>query len=88
MSEEKELEQQGEIAADFIEEFLDVADLDGDLEIEFKKERVYISVQSDAKSNLGKISDPDTVEAGTFGCSGQDRRDEQIDPRHWWVAAG
>ena len=63
MSEEKELEQQGEIAADFIEEFLDVADLDGDLEIEFKKERVYISVKSDAKSNLGKISDPDTVEA-------------------------
>ena len=63
MSEEKELEQQGEIAADFIEEFLDVADLDGDMEIEFKKERVYISVQSDAKSNLGKISDPDTVEA-------------------------
>jgi len=63
MSEEKELEQQGEIAADFIEEFLDVADLDGDLDIEFKKERVYISVQSDGESNLGKISDPDTVEA-------------------------
>jgi spoIIIJ-associated protein len=63
MSEEKELEQQGEIAADFIEEFLDVADLDGDLDIEFKKKRVYISVQSDGESNLGKISDPDTVEA-------------------------
>ena len=63
MNEEKELEQQGEIAADFIEEFLDVADLDGDLDIEFKKERVYISVQSDGESNLGKISDPDTVEA-------------------------
>jgi spoIIIJ-associated protein len=63
MSEEKELEQQGEIAADFIEEFLDVADFDGDLDIEFKKERVYISVQSDGESNLGKISDPDTVEA-------------------------
>jgi len=42
---------------------LDVADLDGDLDIEFKKERVYISVQSDGESNLGKISDPDTVEA-------------------------
>jgi len=63
MSEEKELEQQGEVAADFIEEFLDVADLDGDLDIEFKKERVYISVQSEGESNLGKISDPDTVEA-------------------------
>ena len=63
MSEEKELEQQGEIAADFIQEFLDVADLDGDLDIEFKKERVYVSVKSDGESNLGKISDPDTVEA-------------------------
>jgi spoIIIJ-associated protein len=63
MSDEKELEQQGEIAADFIEEFLDVADLDGDLDIEFKKERVYISVQSEGDSNLSKISDPDTVEA-------------------------
>jgi len=42
---------------------LDVADLDGDLDIEFKKERVYVSVKSDGESNLGKISDPDTVEA-------------------------
>jgi spoIIIJ-associated protein len=31
MSKDTELEQEGEIAADFIEEFLDVADLDGDL---------------------------------------------------------
>ena len=47
MTSEQELEQEGEIAADFIEEFLDVADLDGDLEIEFRQERVYISVTSD-----------------------------------------
>ena len=92
MSDEKELEQQGEIAADFIEEFLDVADLDGDLEIEFKKERVYISVQSDAKSNLGKISDPDTVEAvqelARLAVQAKTGEDEQIDPRYWWVASG
>ena len=63
MTSEQELEQEGEIAADFIEEFLDTADLDGDLEIEFRQDRVYISVTSEGESNLGKISDPTTVEA-------------------------
>lgn len=63
MSREQELEQEGEIAADFIEEFLDTADLDGDLDIEFRQDRVYISVSSDGESNLGKVSDPETVEA-------------------------
>jgi spoIIIJ-associated protein len=63
MTEEKELEKEGEIAADFIEEFLDLADLDGDLEIEFRQDRVYLSVAADGESNLGKVSSPDTVEA-------------------------
>lgn len=63
MTSEQELEQEGEIAADFIEEFLDTADLDGDLDIEFRQDRVYISVTSDGESNLGKVSDPNTVEA-------------------------
>lgn len=63
MTSEQELEQEGEIAADFIEEFLDTADLDGDLDIEFRQDRVYISVTSDGDSNLGKVSDPNTVEA-------------------------
>lgn len=63
MTEEKELEKEGEIAADFIEEFLDLADLDGDLEIELRQERVYLSVAADGESNLGKVSNPETVEA-------------------------
>ena len=63
MSREQELEQEGEIAADFIEELLDTADLDGDLDIEFRQDRVYISVTSEGESNLGKISDPNTVES-------------------------
>lgn len=63
MTEEKDLEKEGEIAADFIEEFLDLADLDGDLEIEFRQDRVYLSVAADGESNLGKVSSPDTVEA-------------------------
>lgn len=60
---EKDLEQESEIAADFIEEFLDVADLDGDLDIEIKADRVYISVNAEGESNLEKISDQDTVAA-------------------------
>ncbi|SCX04512.1 R3H domain-containing nucleic acid-binding protein [Candidatus Aquiluna sp. UB-MaderosW2red] len=63
MTTEQELEQEGEIAADFIEEFLDSADLDGDLEIEFRQERVYLSVSSEGDSNLSRISDPNTVDA-------------------------
>lgn len=63
MTEEQDLEKEGEIAADFIEEFLDLADLDGDLEIELKQERVYLSVSSEGESNLGKVSDPETVQA-------------------------
>jgi len=63
MSTENDLEKEGEIAADFIEEFLDLADLDGDLEIEFKQDRVYLTVDSEGESNLGKVSDPETVTA-------------------------
>ena len=63
MTTENELEKEGEIAADFIEEFLDLADLHGDLEIEFKQECVYLTVDSEGESNLGKVSDPETVNA-------------------------
>ena len=60
---EVDLEKEGEIAADFIEEFLDLADLDGDLEIELRQERVYLTVSSEGESNLGKFSDPDVVQS-------------------------
>jgi spoIIIJ-associated protein len=63
MTEENQLEKEAEIAADFIEEFLDLADLDGDLEIELKQERVYLTVASDGESNLGKVSDPEVAQA-------------------------
>lgn len=63
MTEENQLEKESEIAADFIEEFLDLADLDGDLEIELRQERVYLTVASEGESNLGKVSDPETAQA-------------------------
>ena len=39
-----ELEQEGEIAADYIEGLLDVADLDGDIDMDVEGERAVVSV--------------------------------------------
>src|SRR5690606_23690821 len=35
---------EGEVAADYIEELLDICDLDGDIDIEAKNDRIYLSV--------------------------------------------
>lgn len=59
-----EMEQEGEFAADFLEEFLDIADIDGDLDIAVVNERPLISITSElASSNLKLLSDPETVTA-------------------------
>lgn len=59
-----QLEEEGDIAADYIEELLDIADLDGDIEIDTRGGRAYLSVTSseDAES-LRLLSKPDTVAA-------------------------
>jgi len=55
---------EGDIAADYIEGLLDIADLDGDLEIEVQGERVTITVTDPAGgASLRALSDPDTVAA-------------------------
>ena len=59
----KQLEEEGEIAADYIEELLDIYDLDGDIDIDVRQGRAYIEVTSDSDSNLRLLSEPDTVEA-------------------------
>jgi spoIIIJ-associated protein len=38
------LEQEGDIAADYLEELLDIADLDGDLDMDVEGERAVVSV--------------------------------------------
>lgn len=38
------LEQEGDIAADYLEELLDIADLDGDLDIDVEGDRAVVSV--------------------------------------------
>ncbi len=56
------LEEEGEIAADFIEELLDIADLDGDLDINIRNGRVYLSVDS-SSDDLKKLGDAKVVGA-------------------------
>lgn len=41
------LEEEGDVAADYLEELLDIADLDGDIDIEVRGGRVYVSVESE-----------------------------------------
>lgn len=41
------VEEEGDIAADYLEELLDIADLDGDIDIEIRSGRTYISIVSD-----------------------------------------
>ena len=39
-----DIEAEGDHAADYIEELLDIADLDGDIDIEVRNDRTYLSV--------------------------------------------
>jgi spoIIIJ-associated protein len=59
----KALEEEGDIAADYLEELLDIYDLDGDIEIDVRQGRAYLEVSASDDSNLKLISDPETVEA-------------------------
>ncbi|MCU1638355.1 MAG: DNA-binding protein [Microbacteriaceae bacterium] len=58
-----QLEEEGDIAADYIEELLDITDLDGDIDIDARDGRAYLSVNSSSESNLRILSKPDTVVA-------------------------
>jgi spoIIIJ-associated protein len=59
----KALEEEGEIAADYLEELLDIFDLDGDIDIDVRGGRAYLEVTAGENSNLRLISEPETVEA-------------------------
>ncbi|WP_286346841.1 protein jag [Frondihabitans sucicola] len=56
-------QDEGDIAADYIEELLDILDLDGDIDIETRGGRSYISVDSAGENDLHLLSKPDTVTA-------------------------
>ena len=45
------LEEEGDIAAAYLEELLDIADIDGDIDIEVRNGRTYISIVADEESD-------------------------------------
>ncbi len=57
------VQDEGDIAADYLEELLDIADLDGDIDIESRAGRVYLSVESDQPDDLRLLSKSDVVSA-------------------------
>jgi spoIIIJ-associated protein len=60
------LEQEGEIAADYLEELLDIADLDGDIDMDVEGERASVSIIGDSGSrDLNKLvgQDGEVLEA-------------------------
>jgi len=58
---ESSLDNEGEIAADYLEELLDIADLDGDIDTYTEGGRAHVSVITDATLLVGK--DGEVLEA-------------------------
>jgi spoIIIJ-associated protein len=55
------LEDEGEVAADYLEELLDIADLDGDIDIDVENGRAAVSILADpvATRSLRRLTGPD-----------------------------
>lgn len=49
------LEEEGEIAADYLEELLDIADLDGDIEIDVENDRASVEIVADDPDALDRL---------------------------------
>jgi spoIIIJ-associated protein len=46
------LEEEGEVAADYLEELLDIADLDGDIDLDIKHDRAAVEIVSEDSPEL------------------------------------
>ncbi|MGC0141879.1 protein jag [Pseudactinotalea sp. Z1732] len=61
------LEEEGEIAADYLEEFLDIVDLDGDIELDIDHGRAAVEIvaESDSQARLSRLvgSDGEVLDA-------------------------
>ncbi|WP_405490946.1 protein jag [Streptomyces sp. NBC_00096] len=49
------LEQEGEIAADYLEGLLDITDLDGDIDMDVEADRASVSIVSESARDLQKL---------------------------------
>lgn len=59
----EQLEQEADVAADFLEELLDIVDVEGDLALDVRAGRAYVSVEADDTDSLVLLSGPGTVQA-------------------------
>lgn len=59
----EQLEQEGDIAADYIEALLDIADIDGDLDLDVRAGRAYVSVEAPEGGSVALLADPETVQS-------------------------
>ena len=57
----EQLEEEGDIAADYIEELLDIADIDGDIELDVRGGRAHVRVESDKPGALSTLASSDAV---------------------------
>jgi JAG-like protein len=48
------LDEEGDIAADYLEELLDIADLDGDIDTYVESGRAHVSIVTDSQTLVGK----------------------------------
>jgi spoIIIJ-associated protein len=59
----EQLEEEGDVAADFLEALLDIADIDGDLDLDVRGGRAYVSVEAPEGGSVALIAESDTVQA-------------------------
>ncbi|WP_344247882.1 protein jag [Isoptericola hypogeus] len=49
------LEEEGEVAADYLEELLDIADLDGDIDLDIRHDRAAVEVVAEEQNSLSVL---------------------------------
>lgn len=52
MTNRTELEREGDVAADYLEALLDIADLDGDIDMDVERDRAMVSIEGGALDDL------------------------------------
>jgi spoIIIJ-associated protein len=59
------LEEEGEVAADYLEELLDIADLDGDIDLDIRHDRAAVEVVAEDQDSLTSLvgSEGEVLEA-------------------------
>lgn len=58
-SKTERLEEEGEIAADYLEELLDLADLDGEIDMDIEHGRATVEIVTDEAGSLKKLQGPE-----------------------------